>query len=212
MARSGSQPRLPRSSSRTEWSSASGPAPRSRSCCRLWRDVGSTCGASRRRRRRRRRRVSSASRWRRSQASTRRRVSTSRSTAQTRWPRTAGSSRAPAPRTPARRPSPRLPTASSSSSTRASSSSGSARRSRSSSPSSGSRQRSIGWGRSRSGTPCAARMEASSPTSPLRSTIRVSSRTGSPPSPGVVEHGLFPPELVSDVVVATGESVEIRRR
>jgi ribose 5-phosphate isomerase A len=28
--------------------------------------------------------------------------------------------------------------------------------------------------------------------------------------PGVVEHGLFPPELVSDVVVATGESVEIR--
>jgi ribose 5-phosphate isomerase A len=30
--------------------------------------------------------------------------------------------------------------------------------------------------------------------------------------PGVVEHGLFPPELVSDVVVATGDSVEIRRR
>ena len=29
--------------------------------------------------------------------------------------------------------------------------------------------------------------------------------------PGVVEHGLFPPELVSDVVVATGDSVEIRR-
>jgi ribose 5-phosphate isomerase A len=28
--------------------------------------------------------------------------------------------------------------------------------------------------------------------------------------PGVVEHGLFPPELVSDVVVATGDSVEIR--
>ena len=28
--------------------------------------------------------------------------------------------------------------------------------------------------------------------------------------PGVVEHGLFPPELVSDVVVATGEAVEIR--
>ena len=27
---------------------------------------------------------------------------------------------------------------------------------------------------------------------------------------GVVEHGLFPPELVSDVVVATGDSVEIR--
>lgn len=29
--------------------------------------------------------------------------------------------------------------------------------------------------------------------------------------PGVVEHGLFPPELVSDVVVARGDSVEIRR-
>ncbi|HYI75614.1 MAG TPA: ribose 5-phosphate isomerase A [Gaiellaceae bacterium] len=28
--------------------------------------------------------------------------------------------------------------------------------------------------------------------------------------PGVVEHGLFPPELVSDVVVAAGEAVEIR--
>ena len=29
--------------------------------------------------------------------------------------------------------------------------------------------------------------------------------------PGVVEHGLFPPELVSEVVVAAGDSVEIRR-
>jgi ribose 5-phosphate isomerase A len=29
--------------------------------------------------------------------------------------------------------------------------------------------------------------------------------------PGVVEHGLFPPELVSDLVVATGERVEVRR-
>lgn len=29
--------------------------------------------------------------------------------------------------------------------------------------------------------------------------------------PGVVEHGLFPPELVSEVVVATGERVEARR-
>ena len=29
--------------------------------------------------------------------------------------------------------------------------------------------------------------------------------------PGVVEHGLFPPELVSEIVVATGDSVEIRR-
>jgi ribose 5-phosphate isomerase A len=29
--------------------------------------------------------------------------------------------------------------------------------------------------------------------------------------PGVVEHGLFPPELVSEVVVATGEHVETRR-
>ena len=28
--------------------------------------------------------------------------------------------------------------------------------------------------------------------------------------PGVVEHGLFPPELVSDVVVATDDAVEIR--
>jgi ribose 5-phosphate isomerase A len=28
--------------------------------------------------------------------------------------------------------------------------------------------------------------------------------------PGVVEHGLFPPELVSDVVVAAGDSVEFR--
>lgn len=28
--------------------------------------------------------------------------------------------------------------------------------------------------------------------------------------PGVVEHGLFPPELVTDVVVATGGSVEVR--
>ena len=27
---------------------------------------------------------------------------------------------------------------------------------------------------------------------------------------GVVEHGLFPPELVSDVVVATGDAVEVR--
>jgi len=30
--------------------------------------------------------------------------------------------------------------------------------------------------------------------------------------PGVVEHGLFPPELVSDVIVAVGDRVEIRRR
>jgi ribose 5-phosphate isomerase A len=30
--------------------------------------------------------------------------------------------------------------------------------------------------------------------------------------PGVVEHGLFPPELVSDVVVARGESVDLRSR
>lgn len=30
--------------------------------------------------------------------------------------------------------------------------------------------------------------------------------------PGVVEHGLFPPELVSEVVVGTGDSVEVRRR
>ena len=29
--------------------------------------------------------------------------------------------------------------------------------------------------------------------------------------PGVVEHGLFPPELVSDVVVASGGAVEMRR-
>lgn len=29
--------------------------------------------------------------------------------------------------------------------------------------------------------------------------------------PGVVEHGLFPPELVSEVVIATGAAVEIRR-
>ena len=29
--------------------------------------------------------------------------------------------------------------------------------------------------------------------------------------PGVVEHGLFPPELVSDVVVAIGDTVEVRR-
>ena len=28
--------------------------------------------------------------------------------------------------------------------------------------------------------------------------------------PGVVEHGLFPPELVSDVVLARGDAVEIR--
>jgi ribose 5-phosphate isomerase A len=30
--------------------------------------------------------------------------------------------------------------------------------------------------------------------------------------PGVVEHGLFPPALVSEIVVAVGASVEIRRR
>lgn len=30
--------------------------------------------------------------------------------------------------------------------------------------------------------------------------------------PGVVEHGLFPPELVSDVVVARGDAVEVRTR
>ena len=29
--------------------------------------------------------------------------------------------------------------------------------------------------------------------------------------PGVVEHGLFPPELVSEVVVASGDDVEVRR-
>lgn len=29
--------------------------------------------------------------------------------------------------------------------------------------------------------------------------------------PGVVEHGLFPPELVSEVIVARGSSVEVRR-
>ena len=29
--------------------------------------------------------------------------------------------------------------------------------------------------------------------------------------PGVIEHGLFPPELVSEFVVASGESVEMRR-
>jgi ribose 5-phosphate isomerase A len=31
-------------------------------------------------------------------------------------------------------------------------------------------------------------------------------------TPGVVEHGLFPPELVSDVIVAQGTSIEWRRR
>jgi ribose 5-phosphate isomerase A len=30
--------------------------------------------------------------------------------------------------------------------------------------------------------------------------------------PGVIDHGLFPPELVSEVVVASGDSVEVRRR
>jgi ribose 5-phosphate isomerase A len=30
--------------------------------------------------------------------------------------------------------------------------------------------------------------------------------------PGVVEHGLFPPSLVTEVVIAAGDSVEIRRR
>lgn len=29
--------------------------------------------------------------------------------------------------------------------------------------------------------------------------------------PGVIEHGLFPPELVSEVVVARGDTVEVRR-
>jgi ribose 5-phosphate isomerase A len=29
--------------------------------------------------------------------------------------------------------------------------------------------------------------------------------------PGVIEHGLFPPEMVSDVLVARGEDVEHRR-
>ena len=29
--------------------------------------------------------------------------------------------------------------------------------------------------------------------------------------PGVVEHGLFPPELLSEIVVATGDRVETRR-
>jgi ribose 5-phosphate isomerase A len=29
-------------------------------------------------------------------------------------------------------------------------------------------------------------------------------------TPGVVEHGLFPPDLVTDVVVARGEHVERR--
>ena len=31
-------------------------------------------------------------------------------------------------------------------------------------------------------------------------------------TPGVVEHGLFPPELVSDVIIATGTEIEWRRR
>jgi len=30
--------------------------------------------------------------------------------------------------------------------------------------------------------------------------------------PGVVEHGLFPPSLVTEVVIAAGDSVEVRRR
>jgi ribose 5-phosphate isomerase A len=46
-------------------------------------------------------------------------------------------------------------------------------------------------------------------TAPFDDPRRLADRLSA--EPGVVEHGLFPPELVSDVVVATGESVEIRR-
>jgi ribose 5-phosphate isomerase A len=46
-------------------------------------------------------------------------------------------------------------------------------------------------------------------TAPFDDPWRLADRLAA--EPGVVEHGLFPPELVSDVVVATGDSVEIRR-
>lgn len=46
-------------------------------------------------------------------------------------------------------------------------------------------------------------------TAPFDDPWRLADRLSA--EPGVVEHGLFPPELVSDVVVATGDSVEIRR-
>jgi len=46
-------------------------------------------------------------------------------------------------------------------------------------------------------------------TAPFDDPRRLADRLSA--EPGVVEHGLFPPELVSDVVVATGDAVEIRR-
>jgi ribose 5-phosphate isomerase A len=46
-------------------------------------------------------------------------------------------------------------------------------------------------------------------TAPFDDARRLADRLSA--EPGIVEHGLFPAELVSDVVVATGDVVEIRR-
>ena len=43
-----------------------------------------------------------------------------------------------------------------------------------------------------------------------RSATRSCSRRASRPRPGVVDHGLFPPALVADVIVARGDEVERR--
>ena len=54
-----------------------------------------------------------------------------------------------------------------------------------------------------------ARTAASSPTTSGRSTTLPSSRLGSA-TPGVVEHGLFGPELVTEILVGRGDEVERR--
>ena len=51
---------------------------------------------------------------------------------------------------------------------------------------------------------------ASSPTTSAPSTIRARWQSASTEIPGVVEHGLFPATIVSDVLIARGEEVEHR--
>jgi ribose 5-phosphate isomerase A len=45
---------------------------------------------------------------------------------------------------------------------------------------------------------------------PIDDPARLAARLAA--TPGVVEHGLFPPELVSDIIVAEGKGIEWRRR
>ncbi len=191
--------------SRTGCWSGSARAPPSPTCCPRSPSAGSSCAASRPRSRPRSTLASSGSP---SSPSRGWRGSTSRSTARTRSRPTAGSSRAGAAPTSARRSSPPPPTASSSSPTPRSRSTRSPRRSRSSCCATASTRRFA------TSEDAELRDVPASPDDGLIADYR--GEVGDPSElaarlaavPGVVDHGLFEPELTATILIARGGEVE----